>query len=65
MSLSDDDSHLKLLLASIIVGAALENFPAQKRKKKFWFHVRTQKNEANKTSLRTIRATPKIGDFYF
>ena len=22
-----------------LVGAALENFPARKRKKKFWFHV--------------------------
>ena len=23
-----------------VVGAALENFPARKRKKKFWFHIR-------------------------
>ena len=35
-----------------------------KAKKKVWFHVH-KKKEAKKTSQRTIRATPKIGDFHF
>ena len=26
-------------LAALMVGAALENFPTRKQKKKFWFHV--------------------------
>jgi hypothetical protein len=46
------------------VGAALENFPARKRKKSFG-STYARKIEAKKTSQRTIRATPKIGDFHF
>ena len=46
------------------LGAALENFPAQKRKKSF-DSTYARKIEAKKTSQRTIRATPKIGNFHF
>ncbi len=44
------------------VGAALENFPPRKAKKKFWFHVhikKLKKIEAKKTSPRTIRPPQK------
>jgi hypothetical protein len=54
------------------VGAALENFPARKRKKilvprtlkkcKIFFFTYIL---AKKTSRSTIRSTPKIGDFPF
>jgi hypothetical protein len=51
------------LTLTLQLEAALENFPARKQKK-FWFHVR-KKNRSQKTSQRTIRATPKIGNFHF
>jgi len=46
------------------VGAAMENFPARKRKKSFG-STYARKIEAKTMSQRTIRATPKIGDFHF
>ncbi len=48
----------------LLIGAALENFPARKQKKSFG-STYARKIEAKKTSRRTIRATPKIGDFHF
>jgi hypothetical protein len=41
--------------------AALENFPTQ-NKKGFGY---ARQIEAKKLSRRTIRATPKVGDFHF
>ena len=55
---------LILLLLLPLLGAALENFPARKQKKSFG-STYARKIEAKKTSRRTIRATPKIGDFHF
>jgi hypothetical protein len=54
------DSHV----TQTRLGAALENFPAQKREKKFWFHVHN-KNRSQKNVTKHIRATPEIGDFHF
>jgi hypothetical protein len=47
-----------------MLGAALENFPAQKQKKSFG-STYARKKEAKKTSRRTKVATPKIGNFHF
>jgi hypothetical protein len=55
---------IKIISLSPRLGAALENFPAQKQKKSFGSTC-ARKIEAKKTSQRTIRATPKIGDFHF
>ncbi len=45
----------------LVVGAALDNVPVQKRKQKFWLHVCKKK----RNQKRLICATPKIADFRF
>ena len=45
-------------LFQVWVGAALENFPACKRKKKFWFHVR-KKNRSQKNVTKNNSCHPQ------
>jgi hypothetical protein len=58
---------LLLPLLLLLLGAALENFPARKRKKRFG-STYAKKIEAYAKKIEAKKrheATPKIGDFHF
>jgi len=49
-----------VLLLLLSLGAALKNFPAQKKKEEFWFHVHKSTQETPNQITRAGRATSHV-----